>query len=374
MSLCIAAKDRPVPSSILKYILTIYRFMRSTLMRAGSLSFALVLLLGSFPLPADAQSSRSSSSRSSSRDARFEDFGGRISSSANRAIRNLDRDSVLLLPIPVLMGVSVGNLSRNFGDPRDGGDREHQGLDIMAPRGAYVVSPTDAVVTGVGNGSSAGRYVYTANPGGERFAYMHLDTVAVRAGDVLEPGDLIGTVGNTGNASGGAPHLHFEIRENNRRVTDPYPRLMREFTTEERGRALAKIVQYANDEEAEALRVATSYRSVLLAARAAGVEFPRELEDVLGPVLPTATFVAGAVPFTRDLTLGSTGPDVASLQSFLIAENAGLAAQALLEAGATGYFGPITQRALSEYQARAGIVPAAGYFGPITRARMLAVM
>jgi len=167
----------------------------------------------------------------------------RYSSAITRAIRKLDDDAVKNLPVPVLLGVSPAQLSRNFGDARGGGTRLHEGLDIMAPRGAFVASPTDAVVTRTGNGESAGIYVYTANPGGETFAYMHLDSIAegVKPGTVLEAGDLIGYVGNTGNASGGAPHLHFEIREDGE-VTDPYPRLTKEFTAEQRIAVLKDIL------------------------------------------------------------------------------------------------------------------------------------
>ena len=72
--------------------------------------------------------------------------------------------------------------------------------------------------------------------------------------------------------------------------------------------------------------------------------------------------------YTRDLTLEDTGPDVTALQLFLIAQNKGPQAQALAVVGATGFFGPLTQAALAEYQASVGITPAVGFFGPITRA------
>ncbi len=169
--------------------------------------------------------------------------GERYSSAITRAIRDLDEDVVTNLKVPVLLGVSVSQLSPNFGDPRGGGTRSHEGLDIMAPRGAFVVSPTEAVVVRIGEGESAGIYVYTANPGGETFAYMHLDSIAdgVKPGTKLQAGDIIGYVGNTGNASGGAAHLHFEIRGKNGLV-DPYTRITREFTLEERIAGLKSLL------------------------------------------------------------------------------------------------------------------------------------
>ncbi|MEZ4200795.1 MAG: M23 family metallopeptidase [Candidatus Paceibacterota bacterium] len=83
---------------------------------------------------------------------------------------------------------------------------------ILSFFGTPIVSPTEAIVVRTGTGPSAGRYVYTANPGGET-CYMHLDSIAdIDRGDVLKPGDLVGTV-DTGNAPDGVYHLHFEIRD-----------------------------------------------------------------------------------------------------------------------------------------------------------------
>jgi len=69
-----------------------------------------------------------------------------------------------------------------------------------------------------------------------------------------------------------------------------------------------------------------------------------------------------------NLGIGSRGSDVATLQQFLIAQNKGSAAQALANAGATGYFGTLTHAALAEFQSSVGISPALGNFGAITRA------
>lgn len=177
---------------------------------------------------------------------RYEQYrkASRESRELRSAIAKLDDDPVKEMPIPVLLGVATRNLSKNFGDARDGGSRSHEGLDIMAPMGAIVASPTEAVVTRTGEGGSAGIYVYTANPGGETFVYMHLSAIAegVKAGTKLEQGDIIGYVGDTGNAKGGAPHLHFEIRDG-REATDPFDRLTREFTLEERIDTLTKLLE-----------------------------------------------------------------------------------------------------------------------------------
>ena len=116
----------------------------------------------------------------------------RGSSSLRTKINKLNDDRVDELPVPLLFGTTPNNITRNFGDPRSGG-RSHEGLDIMAPKGTPIASPTEAVVTRKGVGDSAGLYVYTANPGGESMAFMHLDSFAdIDEGDVLKVGDIIG--------------------------------------------------------------------------------------------------------------------------------------------------------------------------------------
>lgn len=79
--------------------------------------------------------------------------------------------------------------------------------------------------------------------------------------------------------------------------------------------------------------------------------------------LPTS-----ATTFSRNLLFGSGGSDVKSLQLFLIDQSKGPMARKLRAVGATGYFGPLTRKALSEYQWAVGIRPASGIFGPKTRA------
>jgi murein DD-endopeptidase MepM/ murein hydrolase activator NlpD len=294
-------------------------------------------------------------------------YSGRISTSYRSKINKLDDDKVEDLPIPVLFGISLRNITPNFGDPRGGGTREHEGLDIMAPEGAPIVSPTEAVVIRTGSGSSAGKYVTTVNPGDETFIYMHLSEVLVRSGDVLEEGDLIGLVGDTGNAEGGLPHLHWEVRDG-RRATDPYPRVNREFTLEEKIEYLEDAIKNTDDEDDFVQFVADTYTGELWRAKNSGILLPEEFDKALGGI-PTSSNVTPNPP--GDLDLNSQGPLVVTLQEFLIAKNLGPSARALASAGATGFFGPITQRALIEYQLEEGISPAAGYFGPITRAHML---
>jgi murein DD-endopeptidase MepM/ murein hydrolase activator NlpD len=290
------------------------------------------------------------------------------SSSYRSKINKLDKDEVEEIPIPILFGLKLNNLWSNFGDPRDGGDRTHEGLDIMAPEGAPIVSPTEAVVTKTGTGGSAGKYVYTANPGGETFIYMHLSEILVKGGDVLEPGDLIGLVGDTGNAKGGAPHLHFEIRE--KKAKDPFPRITEEFTLKEKISFLDDAIEQAKDEDEFIEFLIENYSGELLLAKNTGLKLPSDLLKELNKVPAISPKSTADVLSPLDLAVGSEGPMVSIVQSILILNNTGPAARTLAATGATGSFGPLTKAALMEYQAAHGI-SATGYFGPQTRAFML---
>lgn len=309
----------------------------------------------------DSRSSRTTS-RSSSRE--------RYSSAVQREINKLDDDAVEKIPIPILFGLSLARVYSDFGDDRDGGARKHEGQDMLAPRGTPIASPTDAVVVRTGNGSSSGITVTTRNPGGETFIYMHLDAIAegIKAGSVLRPGDILGFVGDTGNAKGGVTHLHFEIRDG-REATDPYPRLAREFTLKERIDGVEAYLEELDNDDAEewAEDLVTSWRSVFVQAAASGIELPREITEALGAVVASTGTASTGI---RDLTVGMQGDDVTVLQTALIASDSGPAAKALAATGATGYFGVMTQAALAEYQRAKGITPASGYYGPLTRARM----
>ena len=112
-------------------------------------------------------------------------------------------------------------ISSFFGDPRDGGSREHPGVDIFAPRHTPVWAPSNASVTRVGEGDIGGRYVWLYDSRRSMYLYFaHLETREVERGDQVSAGQLIGTVGNTGNARYTPPHLHFGIYSNG--PIDPY--------------------------------------------------------------------------------------------------------------------------------------------------------
>lgn len=101
------------------------------------------------------------------------------------------------------------------------------------------------------------------------------------------------------------------------------------------------------------------------AAEALKSEWPTLFPEVVAPTQSPSIALQ-----VRDLEFSMEGEDVHALQTLLIEQAKGPDAQELTRVGATGYFGSYTQKALSEYQRGAGILPSAGYFGPITRAQM----
>lgn len=119
-------------------------------------------------------------------------------------------------------GAGEGNIQSVFGDARDGGSRDHHGVDIFASRGTPVVAAADGIVRRVDTTEIGGRVVWLADADyGQSFYYAHLDDWAVESGRQVRKGDVLGYVGNTGNARTTPPHLHFGIYS--RGPVDPLP-------------------------------------------------------------------------------------------------------------------------------------------------------
>jgi murein DD-endopeptidase MepM/ murein hydrolase activator NlpD/SH3-like domain-containing protein len=128
--------------------------------------------------------------------------------------------ATLAFPIEGREGRSVAS---SFGDPRDAGGREHQGIDIFAARGTRVVAAAEGWVTGAGTNRLGGNVLWIRTSRGQSHYYAHLDQQLVGAGAHVQLGEPIGTVGNTGNARTTAPHLHFGIYRRGDGALDPFP-------------------------------------------------------------------------------------------------------------------------------------------------------
>ncbi|GAB4241897.1 MAG: hypothetical protein Tsb0034_19210 [Ekhidna sp.] len=115
-----------------------------------------------------------------------------------------------------------------YGDPRDGGRREHHGVDIFARRHTPILAPVEADVRFVGTRGLGGKVVWLYDrKSGNNLYFAHLEEQKVKRYQKVQPGDTIGTVGNTGNARFTPPHLHFGIYQNG--PTDPYYFIVPEF-------------------------------------------------------------------------------------------------------------------------------------------------
>ncbi len=96
--------------------------------------------------------------------------------------------------------------------------RFHRGDDLACAEGTPVLAALDGVITLAKRSTSYGNYLRIHHANGEETIYAHLQYLFVRAGEVVQAGQLLGTAGQTGEATG--PHLHFEMLQNGTRY-DP---------------------------------------------------------------------------------------------------------------------------------------------------------
>src|SRR5215207_3325330 len=100
---------------------------------------------------------------------------------------------------------------RNGSDPYAGG--QHRGIDIAAPVGTPVAAAAAGEVRFAGTAGSSGLTVSVRTGDGYDTSYLHLSSIAVRAGARVAGGERLGAVGTTGERSAATPHLHFGVRE-----------------------------------------------------------------------------------------------------------------------------------------------------------------
>lgn len=117
-------------------------------------------------------------------------------------------------------------LTDTWGAARSQG-RSHEGIDIFAPRHTPIQSTTQGVVSKVGENTLGGLVVVVVGPGGAGHYYAHLEDYAdISPNDWVNAGDVIGYVGDSGNAKGTPPHVHYGIYINGSAV-NPYPLLQK---------------------------------------------------------------------------------------------------------------------------------------------------
>jgi murein DD-endopeptidase MepM/ murein hydrolase activator NlpD len=126
--------------------------------------------------------------------------------------------------ITITVNGSLAFPVRRSGDPkmisfwgagRDGGTRNHEGIDIAAKFRTPALAAADGYITRVNENNLGGKVVFL-NPDNTGYSlyYAHLDSQSVHAGQRVKEGDVVGLVGKTGNAQHTVPHLHFGIYTN----------------------------------------------------------------------------------------------------------------------------------------------------------------
>jgi murein DD-endopeptidase MepM/ murein hydrolase activator NlpD len=148
---------------------------------------------------------RSSRPAPSSRSAAKTDTAAADGKSASAAQRE-----GLRLPVA---GVDTGELRDTYDAPRSGG-RSHEAIDILAPQGTPVYAATDGTIAQHRETRGGGRSIYQIGPDSAWvYFYAHLNRYAddLADGDRVRRGEVIGYVGDTGNAPEGVYHLHFGV-------------------------------------------------------------------------------------------------------------------------------------------------------------------
>jgi murein DD-endopeptidase MepM/ murein hydrolase activator NlpD len=117
----------------------------------------------------------------------------------------------LLVPVA---GANMAKVEDTFFDDRDGGERTHRAIDILAPRGTPILAADDGKILRMSNSTLGGICMYTVDPLNRIvYYYAHMDHYndAMSPGRTIVRGDTLGFVGTTGNAPKDIPHLHFQI-------------------------------------------------------------------------------------------------------------------------------------------------------------------
>ncbi len=151
-----------------------------------------------------------------------------VSAQINLAILAAGSDIVIHgFVFPVGTPHSFGD---SFGAPRMIGTEyahAHQGTDIFAPMGTPLVACERGIISQMGSDILGGTKLWLKGESGTYYYYAHLSGFAegLANGAVVDPGQVVGYVGDTGNARGGSPHLHFEIHPDGGIAVNPYPLL-----------------------------------------------------------------------------------------------------------------------------------------------------
>jgi len=168
------------------------------------------------------------------------------------------------LGFPVL-GYDHRAIGSGFGAPRDGGRRKHHGVDIFTKRHTPVIAPSKAYVRRVSESDIGGLNIWLHDAKRDLHLYFaHLQTQDVEENTYVEPGQRIGTVGNTGNARRTPPHLHFGIYARGEGPVDPVNFIKKINSTPKEIKADMEILgQWVRSDQSKvALKASSASRSL----------------------------------------------------------------------------------------------------------------
>lgn len=166
-----------------------------------------------------------------------------------------------------------------WGDARDGGKRSHEGVDIFAAKRTPAVAAADGFIVGVREGGIGGKTVWL-RPEGKNFTlyYAHLDEQLVQEGQRVKQGDVVGLVGNTGNARTTPPHLHFGIYGFGGAM-DPYPFVNRQVKTAEAASTKKMVDQLRLTKDLKTAAITAKKNTLLLPLAITSQGYIAELPD-----------------------------------------------------------------------------------------------
>lgn len=308
----------------------------------------------------------------------------------------------------------------DYAEPRGDGSREHRGIDIIADKMTPVVAVVDGTITYIARPEASWGYSITIRDSeGYAYRYLHLnnDTPGTDDGrggeanayakdfrrrDSVERGEIIGWVGDSGNAENTTAHLHFEIRAPDRNYINPYETLLAAspsgtgqfiatvehptevgIEVEEAQVSVVSNIELSRGSRGEAVRTlqmrlkalayfseeVTGYFGVITEASVIAFQEANGIDPIgiVGPKTRAALSAevnAEAIGFTfsKSLKFGSRGDEVRALQLLLKREG-------YFNEEATGYFGKITEGSVITFQNENNIEPL-GIVGPRTRAAL----
>ena len=217
-------------------------------------------------------------------------------------------EPVLAFPVH---GRDIRAVQSFWGAQRDGGRRQHRGVDIFAPRGTPVLAAAEGYVGRVGTTDIGGNVVWLFDEKRRNsLYYAHLDRQAVRGGEFVRIGDTLGFVGNTGNARTTPPHLHFGVYRRGEGAVDPLPFIDTRLARAPAVRADARVVGDTLRVRARETKlragpddttagVLVFPRTVVRVAGAAGDWYRVRLPNGLAGWLPSSAVERAAPPIRR---------------------------------------------------------------------------